>query len=183
MSDPYPSTLSIEIDRDRLRNYLRAKWLLAWTLPLTTLGAYTFGDVEKTLADSADASRSDVLLLALRSIGTGIAIALIIALILYFVTSHRLAARLAASLDVSVEGPFLHVRQHGISFSDRKLHFRSIVDYTTTQDLLMRWFGVFSLQMATTAGGPNTHLLIHGVKDCLRVRDLLAEIDRVRENQ
>ena len=183
MSDPYPSTLSIEIDRGRLRNYLRAKWLLTWTVPLAILGGLAgSGRIERTLVESA-ASRSDVLLLVLRFIGTGVGVALIIALILYFFTSHRLASRLAASLAVSVEGPFLHVRQHGISFSDRKLHFRSIVDYAATQDFLMRWFGIFSLQMATTAGGQNTNLVIPGVKDCLRVRDLLADIDRVRENQ
>ena len=67
--------------------------------------------------------------------------------------------------------------------SDRKLHFRSIVDYATTQDSLMRRFGIHALQMATTAGGQNTNLIIPGVKDCLRVRDLLADIDRQRENQ
>ena len=47
----------------------------------------------------------------------------------------------------------------------------------------MRYFGIYALQMATTAGGQNTSLIIPGVKDCLRVRDLLADIDSQREHQ
>jgi hypothetical protein len=110
-------------------------------------------------------------------------IALLIAVLFYLVSNHRLAWRLAASLEVSVEGPFLRVRQHLFVLSDRKLHFRSIVDYAVTQDLLMPYFGIHALQMNTTAGGENTNLVIPGVKDCLRIRDLLADIDSRRENQ
>ena len=183
MSDQYPSTLNIEIDRDRLRNYLRVKWLLAWVFPLSFFGGlFGFGSINKAL-DHGIVSRTDAVLLFLRGAGTGIGIALLVALFLYLLLSHRLASRLAGSLEVSVEGAFLRVRQHASVMSDRKLHFRSIVDYATTQDFLMRYFGIYALQMATTAGGQNSNLIIPGVKDCLSVRDLLADIDRQRENQ
>ena len=65
---------------------------------------------------------------------------------------------------------------------DRKLHFRAIVDYATTQDALMRRFDLHALQMTTTAGGPKSTLTIPGVKDCLKVRDILSDVDRLREN-
>ncbi len=182
MSDQYPETLNIEIDRTRLRNYLRAKWLISWVLPLSFFGGL-FGFSNGKALDHGLASRTDAVLLVLRCVGTGIGISLLIALFCYLVFSHRIASRLAASLEVSVEGAFLHVRQHALILSDRKLHFRSIVDYAATQDFLMRRFGIQSLQMTTTAGGQNTNLVIPGVKDCLRVRDVLADIDRLRENQ
>lgn len=183
MSDQYPETLNVEIERDRLRSYLRTKWLLAWALPLSFIGAFCgFASIANAL-DHGLASRAGVVFIIARCIGTGIGVSFLIALFCYFVFSHRIASRLAASLQVTVEGSFLHVRQHAAILSDRKLHFRSIVDYAATQDFLMRYFGIFALQMATTAGGHNTNLIITGVKDCLRVRDLLADIDRLREHQ
>ena len=183
MSDQYPSTLNIEIDRDRLRNYLRVKWLFSWALPLCFFGGmFGLATLGKAI-DHGFPSRAAAVLFVAKGIGIGIGITLLISLFCYFVFSHRLASRLAASLEVSVEGAFLRVRQHTSVLSDRKLHFRSIVDYATTQDFLMRYFGIHALQMATTAGGQNTNLIIPGVKDCLRVRDLLADIDGQRENQ
>ncbi len=184
MSDQYPSTLSIEIDRDRLRTYLRVKWYLCCAVPLSLFGgmfglAAVFDKSVHRVATSGGAT----VLLAVKALGIGIGLALLIALFCYFIVSHRIASRFAATLEVTVEGTFLRIRQHTIVMSDRKLHFRSIVDYATTQDLLMRYFGIHALQMATTAGGQNATLIIPGVKDCLKVRDLLAEIDRQRENQ
>lgn len=183
MTDPYPSTLNIEIDRDRLRKYLRVKWLWMWTYPLSFFGIlFGFAACAGALDDGIT-SRSDALLLVARCIATGIGISALIALVCYLIFSHRIASRLAASLEVSVEDAFLRVREHARVMFDRKLHFRSIVDYAVTQDSLMRYFGIHSLVMTTTAGGQNTNLIIPGVKDCLQVRDLLADIDRQRENQ
>ena len=112
MNDQYPSTLNVEIDRDRLRNYLRVKWLLAWTLPLSFFGAmFNFAGIGNAL-DHGIVSRGDTVLIVLRCVGTGIGISLLIALLLYLLFSHRIAGRLAPSLEVSVEGAFVHVRQH-----------------------------------------------------------------------
>lgn len=183
MSDPYPETLNIEIERDRLRNYLRVKWLLCWALPLSFFGAlFGFASITRTLDHNVTSIAGVVFVVALR-IGTGIGISFLVALFCYLVFSHRNASRLAASLQITVEGSFLRLRQQTGVLSDRKLHFRSIVDYAATQDSLMRHFGIHTLQMATTAGGQNTTLMIPGVKDCLRIRDILAEIDSQRENR
>jgi len=183
MSDQYPETLNVEIERDRLLNYLRTKWLLAWALSLSFPGGFIgFASIADAL-DHGLASRTGAVFVIVRCIGTGIGISFLIALFCYFAFSHRIASRLASSLTVTVEGAFLRVRHHTAVLFDRKLHFRSIVDYTVTQDFLMRYFSIYALQMATTAGGQNTNLIILGVKDCLRVRDVLADIDRLREHQ
>ena len=183
MSDQYPDTLNIEIDRDRLRSYLRTKWLLSWVLGLGFFGGMIgFASVGAAIERGSHSWQAGVTFAA-KSIALSLGSTTLLALLLYVILSHRLAARFAASLQISVEGAFLRIRQHTSVMSDRKLHFRSIVDYATIQDSLMRRFGIHALQMATTAGGQNTNLTIPGVKDCLRVRDLLADIDRQRENQ
>jgi len=183
VSDKYPSTLAIEIDRTRLRNYLRARWLLSWVLPLSFCGIL-FGLVRSGKAlEHGVVPRDDIVLLIVRCFGATVGISLLVAVLLYLIFSHRLASRIAASLEVSVEGAFLRVRQHSLVLTDRKLHFRSIVDYATTQDCLMRYFGIHALCMTTTGGGQNANVIVPGVKDCLGVRDLLADIDQLRENQ
>jgi hypothetical protein len=154
--------------------------LLAWVLPLSFFGGmFGFASIPRSLARVA--SPSELVMGVVACIAAGVLIALIVAVLGYFVFSHRSADRRATTLELTVEGPFLRLRQHTAVLSDRKLHFRSIVDYAVNQDWLMRCFGVFSLQMATCAGGTNATLIVPGVKDSLKARDLLADIDRMRE--
>ena len=47
----------------------------------------------------------------------------------------------------------------------------------------MQWFGVEGLQMRTIAGGQDAKVTIEGVKDCTKIRDMLSEIDRLREDE
>ncbi len=182
MSDQYPDKLDIEIDRERLKNYLRAKWLLAWTLPLTALGVISGLPSAKDL-ERSHASFAEGFPHILRAMVEGAGVMFVIALLLYFAISHHVASRFARTLEVRVDGPFLHIRQQSYLLSDRKLHFRSIVDYSTIQGFLLRCFNLHALQMTTPAGGVNSIINIPGIKDCLKVRDLLSEIDRLRENQ
>ncbi|MDX1964030.1 MAG: hypothetical protein SFX18_12820 [Pirellulales bacterium] len=177
---PYPENLTIEIDRDRLRKYLRVKYLFYFT-PLLIFGALIgFTSSIKTLERTGEFN-FDTLLFVLRCIGTGVGISLLIALSGYFGCVYFYCARYAYTLSLTVEGAFLRIRQHSEIFTDRKLHFRSIVDYTVSQSYFMRLFQIESLQMSTT--GRNDNLSIPGVKDCLQVRDMLAEIDSQRENR
>jgi membrane protein YdbS with pleckstrin-like domain len=60
--------------------------------------------------------------------------------------------------------------------------FRAIVDYAVIQDPFMRYCQIHALQMTTTGGGPTSTITITGVKECLKARDTLSEIDRMREN-
>jgi len=183
MSDSYPEHIAIEIDRGRLRTYLRTKYLLSWMLCLGFCGGMLgFASTGQAFDRGIESWQAGVVLVA-KCIAIGIGASSLIALFLYFLLSHRSASRYAASIELTVEGPFLRIRQHTFILSDRKLHFRSIVDYAATQDFLMRRFGLHALQMTTTAGGPTSRINVPGVKDCLRVRDLLADIDRQREHQ
>jgi hypothetical protein len=181
MNDPYPFHVPIEIDRVQLRKYLRAKWLLAWMLALSGFGAlFGLAGVSKIAEQSPSVGQGFGILAA--GCAGGLAVGLLLSVAAYFIFSHWLAGRMARGLEVSVEGPFLRVRQSTLVRTDRKLHFRSIVDYTAVQGGLMHYFGIEALQMTTIAGGQNTALTIAGVKDCVRTRDMLSEIDRLREN-
>lgn len=182
MSDQYPPTVDIEIDRERLKNYLCAKWLAGWMFPIVFLGTFiTFGGLMPALERGV--ARSEVWLLVAKYIGIGLGLSSLLALLLYLIFSRRLAIRYANSLKITVEGAFLRIYQHTTMLTDRKLHFRAIVDYATTQDFLMRYFGIHALQMTTTGGGLGSTITIPGIKDCLNVRDTLSDIDRLRENQ
>jgi hypothetical protein len=183
MSNSYPDHFTIEIERERLRTYLRTKYLLSWVLGLGFFGVvFGLASMGEAFDRGIESWQAGVVLVA-KSIAIGIGASSLIALFLYFLLSHRLASRFAASIELTVEGAFLRIRQHTIILSDRKLHFRSIVDYAVTQDFLMRRFGLHALQMTTTAGGPTSTINVPSVKDCLRVRDLLADIDQQREHQ
>lgn len=186
MNDPYPPQLTIEIDRKRLANYLCFRAFFMWAFFCLFFGLlFGMGGIVRALEERKlpkIASLSDLLFLISWELATHVGIAFLMAVLLYFIFNHRFALRLAASLEVSVEGAFLHLRQHTSVLSDRKLHFRSIVDYATTQDFWMGKFGIYSLQMTTAAGGPSSTVVIPGVKDCLKVRDMLSEIDRLREH-
>jgi hypothetical protein len=186
MNDPYPSTIDIEIDRAKLKKYLRVKWFLSWTGPLTGF-AGMFG-VASAIGAVLERGKSLAAGLVLAGEITGGAF--LLSTCLYLILSHHRAARLAATLQVSVEGAFLRIRQDACIRSDRKLHFRSIVDYTVVQGWLMRRFGLEGLYMSTLGGNPygaqqsyQNGLMVLAVKDCLKIRDLLSDIDRTRENQ
>jgi membrane protein YdbS with pleckstrin-like domain len=135
----------------------------------------------KRLGEAADREWWDALGIAAASIGLGAGIAVVIATLLYFLLSHRWAGRFAAELHVEVDGDYLRIRQHACVVSDRKIHFRSIVDHATTHGPLMRRFGMEALQMTTMAGGQSSLLFVPGVKECAKVRDMLSEIDSLRE--
>lgn len=182
MNDSYPSHLTIEIDRIPLARYQRMSRFMLCLLPLSFFGGLLgfvagVGSIER-----GDLTGINAVLSVIKGLAMGLGISSAVALVIYLVFCHWTATRYANSLEVTVEGAFLRIRQHSGARTDRKLHFRSIVDYTTYQDTLMRRFGIHSLHMATIGGGPHSIVVIPGVKDCERVRDMLSEIDRLREN-
>ena len=180
MTDPHPAHIEIEFDRPAMVQYLRVRWLISW-LYLTPLGALMgFSTVAQALDDGLP-SGVNPLLLILERTGAGAGIAALAGLVIYLLFGHFRAPRHAANLRVSVEGAFLRIQQDLWVRTDRKLHFRSIVDYATVQGGLMRRFGLHALRMTTTASGQYSVLTLYGIKDCLKVRDMLADIDRIRE--
>ncbi|OAI58044.1 hypothetical protein AYO49_06030 [Verrucomicrobiaceae bacterium SCGC AG-212-N21] len=190
MTDPYPSALSFEIDRENLRRYLRRLSLLLWLPAFVILSVFlSMASLQKALEDLSwrrpkpgdPSPKAEVARLVAKRVGVGLAIGTALGLLGYFCFSHRSAARMAATTTLSVDGPFLKVRhysQRATGITDRKLHFRAIVDFATRQDTLMRWCGIEELSIST-AGGITVAVL--GVKDCAKVRDTLADIDQIRE--
>lgn len=183
MTDSYPDKIEFDIDRDALRRYLRVKWFVTWVAGLAFFGGF-FGlaaACERVEKHDIQSVQEHLTLLA-GGIGFGFFAAFVLATVLYFLFSHRLAATMAASLRVTVEGAFLRIIQHGSVRVDRKIHFRSIVDYTTVESSLMRRFGIMALHMTTIGGGNQLGPQILGIRECPSVRDTLAQIDALREN-
>ena len=98
--------------------------------------------------------------------------------------SVRLVRPYVEGLLLAVDGPFLRLRKivGGIE-RDHKYHFRLLQVYATKQDALMKKLGIVTLVITTSVGLQATRTIeVLAVKDCLKVRDMLAEIDSQREN-
>jgi membrane protein YdbS with pleckstrin-like domain len=182
MTDPYPQNFPIEIEHDKLCRYLRTAHLIGWGSLLVV-----FASMIGIMAHTGEHNRaninsmSDVWREFFLGLGIGAASGVILALIVY-VPLHFLIKKEADGLCVSVEGQFLHIVQ-GRSFRrDRKIHFRAIVDYACFQGPLMRRCGITGIMMHTMAGSQGAVIRILAVKDAERIRDVLSDVDRLREN-
>lgn len=185
MNDPHPKSIKVAIDRESLRKYLRRTWLRSWLFGLGFLGAF-FGLSSRIgrLEDGDFDGWAHLAYLLISGVVFGILISSCIAFVLYFLLSHFRAKRIAETQSIRVEGAFLQIRQHmGSTKLDRKIHFRAVTDFSVIEDKRMKRYGIKALQMNTTGGSPSGLIRIDGVKDCDRVRDMLAEIDSIRENQ
>lgn len=183
MSENDPHTLEFDFCRDALLRYLRVKWYLSWVCGLAVMGMMIgLGTVSSRIEAGDFKSFQEACLGLATGVVQGLAGSFFLSTALYFLFSHWLAARTAEGLRVVVEGPFFRIIQKGRFRMDRKLHFRSIIDYTTIEGPLMRRFGVMALHMTTTGGGNQPGLQVVGIRDCPVVRDKLAEIDAIREN-
>jgi len=182
MGDPYPSHFEIDIDRDRVRKYLRAKWFFSWIVALGLFGAvFALAPAGKSIEGDLK-PWAEVLAVFAGSMAIGLVLGCLIGAVLYLLFSHWLAATYANSLVVAVEGPFLRICENWGIRTDRRLHFRAIVDYAIQQGPLRRRFGIESLIMTTTGHGSTATISIPGIKDGLKTRDMLSEVDRLREN-
>lgn len=183
MADQYPDSFELDIDREGLCRYWRRLWRRLTCCACVFVGVNvgmmaSLPPQHRSTAESAGE--------VWRAVGAGTGLGavgglLVTGLIDTFVLRAR-ARRAAESVHVFVEGPFLRVQEGATTLSDRKLHFRSIVDYGYFQGPLMRRSGIGGLRLSTTAGGHHSSLVILGVKDAIEARDMLSEIDRLREN-
>lgn len=181
--DSSSSHVAIEIDRARLRNYLRTSKILVWTLSLSIYAALMGSCLSISHVQRGRFSWFESIWIIARGTGMMVGAAVLIGLVTYLIFNHRQSRQSAESLEVSVEGAFLRIRQEGWIRSDRKIPFRSMMDFACRQDLLMRFTGIHSLRITiTTVGaGSRNFVTILGVKDCIKVRDMLSEIDPSRE--
>lgn len=186
MPDPYPQHFTIEIDRENMCRYLRRTWLLVWSLIfglfgiLAGFGAGCEGFRETLLRANSTDWQAAGIFLSRFALGVGSAVSL--ALICYTLLSHRLARKEADALEAHVDGQYLCVKSGAWIRLDRRLHFRSIVDFACFQGPVMLRFGITGIRIVTMNGGLHGIIELPAVKDAVKVRDMLAEIDRLRED-
>lgn len=176
--DTHPEKIEFEIDRDGLRRSLRAGYRTAWAIFFAVM-MMPGGMV--ALARGLEGGISS----GLRCLAYWIAGAGAICCAGYFAGSRKTLNRRVETVSLKVEGPYLLVQSYEVpngSWHDRKLHFKSIVDYGIIEDSNMRRHGIQSLNLTTLAGGKSSDILIPAVRNCEQVRDLLSEIDHAREN-
>lgn len=173
----HPETFQISIDHNKLCRYLRLQAIL-----VTSAFFIFFGSLFGFASCTENKTDGEFVIYCLLRVGVGASIGLAIALFLYFVLYHFPSKRQADSVQLRVEGQFLRAREGFLFRRDRKLHFSAIVDYTCFDGPLMRWCGIAGIAMTTMAGGQSGILKIAGVKDTEKVRDVLSEIDRQRQN-
>lgn len=98
---------------------------------------------------------ADLLLLLTKSLGISLLISSSIVFLMYLLIGHWRAKRTANGPHVKVEGSFLRVIQYSLQGTfDRKIHFRSITDYSTIENRSMKKHGIKALHINTT-GGPS----------------------------
>lgn len=115
-------------------------------------------------------------------LATGIPIGCCIGVLMYLLTTHFYAKWAAQNLRLIVEGPYLRLVSGGIFVSDRRMHFRTISDYTTHAGPLLRRLAMKTLSFSATGSRNSLPTRIAGLVDPDKVRDALCEIDAAREN-
>ena len=183
MEDPYPEIVEFEIDREGLLRYLRNTWFKAWLGAFLFMGGL-FGllTAMEVIERGGLSSIQQVVVMFITRIAWGLGISLLVGLVFYFAFSRRRAKRVAENLELRVEGEFLRLIQTVTTGTvDHKIHFGAVTDFSVVQTPRMQRHGIKALVMNTTSGGAAGILRVEGVRDCERVRDTLADIDRLRE--
>jgi membrane protein YdbS with pleckstrin-like domain len=179
MTDSYPESFPIEIEREKLCRY----WRIEALLMLLFFGAFfgtQFGIVSATSRHAA--MELDSWTTVPLRMGIGLLIGSAIAVVIYGIVGHYSSRLRVNRLEISVEKQYFRISEGVFIRSDRKLHFRSIVDYSCFSGPLMRFCGIEGLMLTTTAGGRYSTIRLKGVENALEVRDMLSLIDAHREN-
>ena len=182
MPDSYPETINFEINRTQLERYMNRTGLYVISL-IFLFGGIFFGFLRAIGAanDMHFKSKDELYLFLIGRMSICVGIIIVAIFCFYVLGIRRHSKRYATALDVSVEGSFLRIREYSKGLVDRKIHFRSIVDYSNIQSPMMTRYGIQSLKMNTTSGGQYSAITILGIEDCLKVRDILSDIDQQRE--
>lgn len=198
MTDPYPPCLTVKLDRPRLKRYLRLMWLglilylvcfFGFSASLSSAARTMKNErqiLQKVVRYNREFGRQTELAVyksGLRTFMIGAAISVGTACGLYLLLSHRTAAKIASKMEITIEGPYLRIQNHFGFNHDQKIHLRSVVAYEVQQTFFQRLCRIHTLRILFS-GGQRAHFReLYGIKDCLRTRDLLAEIDMLRARQ
>ncbi len=179
-----PEQFEIDIDRAGLLRYMRLQGLVTFIPFFLFFGAF-FGLVASidTLKQMDPHTAGAVISVLGSRIGIGLGVGFALGAGLYLMFIHRGSRLSAQSLSLRVDGMFLHIIRDGIIREDRKIHFNKITDYAVIDGPLMRRCGIRALSIACAAMRANSLLVIPGVVDAERIRDLLCVIDREREDR
>lgn len=182
MDDHFPARVQFEIDHQAVTRVQRLEVWLALCVIGMFFGAMV-GMASQEVKDSvaAEMTPSQLWSKLLFGAGCGTAAGLLFMSLIYLLLFHCIIRRRSERLSLRVDGPFLCVTEMKFQRTNRKIHFRSIVDYAIVDGPLLRFAGIRALRMNTLGGGVASSILVPGVKDCERVRDMLAEIDAARE--
>lgn len=181
-SDKYPEQIEFEIDRPRVRRYLRLLGFGSYLGGTTVVSLFfSFAAFTGSFQHQPIVQFDEIVHRLAAYFATGLAIGCAIGLLLYFVTTHFIADWAAQNLRLIVEGPYLRLVSGGVFVSDRRIHFRTVNDYSTHAGPLLRRLGMKSLSFRVEG---NSRLLttVAGLVDPDDVRDALCEIDAAREN-
>ena len=186
MKTTYPETFNIEFDPDELALAFAEGYRATSLMSFATVGIFgwlaLFTLPAKYFEEQPSLAIPLGLLLLLLFVGCTLLMAGVVWLfaeITLRTYGKRKGAQRAASFSARVEGAFLRIMD---GKSDRKIHFRQIGDYEAL--LLDRKVKskAGSLQMrCPSMGTTGAMLTLHGVKDVIKTRDLLAEVDAERE--
>jgi len=183
MTESHPDSFQVEIDRKKLCQYLRLQAICSLLAIFVSFGSLLgFASYAEKAEKMEFESTPKFVGYCLQGVGFGVSASLVISLSVYLVFFHFPSKRQANAVELSVEGQYLRFREGFLFKQDRKLHFRSIVDYSCYEGPLMRWCGIAGISMTTLSGGQNSILKVPAVKDAEKVRDLLSVIDRQRED-
>ncbi|MFC7338402.1 hypothetical protein ACFQY0_14505 [Haloferula chungangensis] len=175
MTNTTPHTFEIAIDRDEFIRHHATLEAIAFSLLLSIVMFIVALFCQNLIVE--ETTHSWLPMISMLACVSAAAIITFLMGCLYKRTiGHYRASRRADQFKASVEGAFLRIIDLK---SDRKIHFRQIVDYQI-KDRNDSDIGLLS--MMTTAGGQqNSTITIPAIKNALATRDLLAEVDAQRE--
>ena len=180
--DSFPLEIEFEIDRERLLQHLLMQAIMGCfglVLPFCLLFAFAFFNSHMAPYSNADLWFR-IGWLGVYMVGGLVACALF-GSVLYF-TYFRPSARLTAqNLRLMVDGPYLRLVSGGFVLLDQRFHFRDVSSYGTIQGPFLRRHGLKSLCFRVHGRSTTPPLLVTGLVDADRVRDVLCEIDTCRE--
>lgn len=182
-TDKYPEQIEFEIDRPRLIRYWRLCGFLGCCIPcvvgVVLIALPLLGDYLQT---HRHLHLGEILVIGLAYLAVGAIAGLLIGLLLYIAMSHYSAKWAAQNLRLIIEGPYLRLISGGLLITDRRIHFRAISDYSTTQGPMLRLFGMKTLSFRVVGSSQSFSTTVAGLKEPDKVRDALCEIDAAREN-
>ncbi len=180
--DKYPTNIEYEIDRVALIRYWRLQATIGYSLaPAPIAGMFGLAFFRLYVETHPGIGGLTYVAFAAMLILAGLFAGMLVGILLYFLMSHFLIKLSVKNLRLLVEGPYLRSISGAIFVTDRRIHFRAISDYSTSDGPLLRRFGMRNLSFTVIGSTAHASTVVSGLKNPDEVRDQLCEIDAARE--